>query len=128
MDDPAVRAFVACALLRTGGDAERAADLMQLRLAQARPEDARVLELVLAEALAADWATDPGRVLRERMAAQRERVAALCARSDAVLDRGRRLRAWTTECVRRAHDRVRPWRALAATCAGVAPFPVRLGP
>jgi hypothetical protein len=104
--DPAVGAFVADALLLTDGDAERAADLMLLRLAQAHPEDASVLRLVVAEALAHAAALDgpmATRAVRVRAAAQRERAAALCDRSQDVLARAQRLRTWANECLHRVH-------------------------
>ena len=50
--DPAVAALVDGALVRAGGDAVRAADLLLLRLERRRPEDARARVAVLAEFLA----------------------------------------------------------------------------
>jgi hypothetical protein len=120
--DPAVRAFVTDALLRADGDAEGAAGLMQLRLAQARPEDARVLALVLREALVLAAADEHGaaRALRARAAAQRERLAALCERSQAVLDRGRQLRIWATDCRRGFHARRHASSAPGGRCPDAA--------
>jgi hypothetical protein len=93
-DDPAVRAFVVEALLLTDGDPERAADLMRRRLARARRQDARVLRLVLAEALALAAAEQPG-----RPTPLRERLATACARSLAVASRGAELRRRAAETV-----------------------------
>jgi hypothetical protein len=104
LNEPAVRAFVAGALMSCDGDVERAATLMQLRLARGHADDGRVLELVVGATLVlAAAAEEPAatRMLRVRAAAARLRLAALCDRSEALLERGRLLRAWATEsCLR----------------------------
>jgi hypothetical protein len=97
--DAVVAAFVADALVLTEGDAERAADLMLLRLAQARPEDAPVLRLVVAEALALAALDRPTGSRDVRV-----RAAALCDRSQDILARAYRLRAWANECRLRLHE------------------------
>jgi len=96
--DRAVRAFVADALERVDGDAEGAAQLMQLRLAQARREDARVLRLVIAEAMRLADAEQHGHAV-----ALRERALALCDQSQTVIARGSRLRSWTTDALAAVH-------------------------
>lgn len=105
--DPAVAAFVADAMERAGGDAERAARWMYLRLGQGRAEDARVrvrvfvgaLELVAAERAAVTGTHRPSAALRER-------ARVLCTRSQALIERG----AW----LRRVHASAWLWASAAA--------------
>jgi hypothetical protein len=91
--DPAVRALVAGALERTGGDVGRAVRLMQLRLARGRREDAAIFAGVVGGALwlaAANEGQTPAPTLRERS-------IGLCDRSRAAVDRSRWIRGLTAE-------------------------------
>jgi len=100
--DPAVRRFVAEALRRAGGDVESAARLMLLRLSRTRPEDERVLRLVLAEALEHAAAVLEKAAAARHREARRARIVALCQSSLAVRARGAELRARASELVTRA--------------------------
>lgn len=107
--DGAVRAFVDEALRCLEGAPEGVARLMQLRLSEGRPEDARVLELVIAEAVRLAEVEHVARV-----AAVRSRAIALCDRSQALIARRSLLRTWTADAFAAFHARVGPGRGATA--------------